>query len=201
MAGLQRKQNPLLDPANVKRMINNVEFNIKKCATLLSNEGIDSNVRVDTERRMKSLKSELVERRQQLLEANLYVKYKYIKFVEKRKLMRMLRQQEKLAEKGEGGDKLMDDLERTRLYLGYIKYYPRDMKYIALFPSKKESSPNSVQSAILDYLGSKMSSLLPNSVIRKKDVFHSSALEETSRDEISTSSNDSQHDDDGDFFL
>ena len=72
-------------------------------------------------------------------------KYKYVKFVEKKKLLRRLNTLEKEC-------KDSSDLDLIRLHLAYIDHYPSDLKYISIISSENSDEAQEKKNAILGHL-------------------------------------------------
>lgn len=71
-------------------------------------------------------------------------KYKYVKFVEKKKLLRRLKSLEKASDSSE-------DLAKVRLHLAYIDHYPTDLKYISILMDTSDEAQEK-KNSILSYL-------------------------------------------------
>ncbi|KAI9204081.1 uncharacterized protein BJ171DRAFT_507591 [Polychytrium aggregatum] len=115
-----------------------VRKRIRDTERLLKRPNLAADVRVELERRLQSLKFEVSENTQEQKEKTLYEKYKYLRFVEQKKVSRKLRQAEKLvADSTEPDEALLRQLHYYKVLMNYIQHYPRDMKYIALFPKNE----------------------------------------------------------------
>jgi hypothetical protein len=75
-------------------------------------------------------------------EGNLADKYKYVRFVEKKKVLRRMRQlQQKLSvDAGPNRDSIESELSELRKDLMYVEKFPNNQKYISLFPSTELST-------------------------------------------------------------
>ncbi|KAJ3414340.1 18S rRNA maturation protein [Chytridiales sp. JEL 0842] len=102
---------------------------------LLKRPNLDATTRKDVERRLKALQLELLEKGRVVEEKKIAAKYKYVRHVEKTKIQRKLKQLEK-QEGGASADKVLEQKVR----LAYVEHYPRDMKYISLFPSSSSTT-------------------------------------------------------------
>lgn len=72
-------------------------------------------------------------------------KYKYVKFVEKKKVLRRLKSFEKVSESS-------DQVDLARLHLAYIDHYPTDLKYISILAVNNSDEAQEKKNAILLYL-------------------------------------------------
>ena len=112
--------------AHKKKSSNKSEIKKKlRDAQRLLKKDLNATVRLDTSRKIQALQDTLEQLDQQAKEEKLAQKYKYVKFVELTKVNRKLKQ---------GIE------EPYKLYQLYIEYYPKDAKYIALFPKTDEPS-------------------------------------------------------------
>jgi hypothetical protein len=68
-------------------------------------------------------------------------KYKYVKFVEKKKLLRKLKSLEK--------DSDASDVSQVRLHIAYIDHYPTDLKYISILMNTSDEAQEKKNSILL----------------------------------------------------
>jgi hypothetical protein len=70
-------------------------------------------------------------------------KYKYVRFVEKKKVLRKMRQlqQSIMQDSVEGKEEMRTRLDELRSDLLYIDKFPSNQKYISLFPCEGQLSP------------------------------------------------------------
>jgi len=89
-------------------------------------------------KKLEELKKALNSREQVDKEKKRAKQYHGIKFFEKKKVMRKLKQLRKRREKGDAADNsvLLEELEAAEDNLAYIIYFPKGKKYVSLFPSK-----------------------------------------------------------------
>lgn len=71
-------------------------------------------------------------------------KYKYVKFVEKKKLVRRLKTAEKSNDQ--------DQCSILSKQIAYIDHYPTDLKYISILASDQSDEASSKKESILNYL-------------------------------------------------
>ncbi|KAJ3332463.1 18S rRNA maturation protein [Blyttiomyces sp. JEL0837] len=154
--GVEKAENPYKvvpkGPATGDQGLSGIKMKIRDALRLLKRPNLPATVKQDLERRHKALVLELNSKSQSALEGKLIQKYKYVKHVEKVKVLRRINQLEK---KRDADDNDLDDeekeeiesqLKEQRLNLAYIEFFPKDMKYISLFPKtddeQKESKDN-----------------------------------------------------------
>ncbi|KAI0828066.1 hypothetical protein BC628DRAFT_1488178 [Trametes gibbosa] len=128
--------------------VQKIKAALRQTRRLLAKDKLAADVRVATERRLRSLEGDLAAAERARLERTMSARYHKIKFFERQKVVRKLLQaKRKLAagvedgadakEKGMG-KKERKELERRvadlRVDLCYILHYPKTKKYISLFP-------------------------------------------------------------------
>lgn len=116
-----------------KRSKQSLKTSMRAIQRLLNNKGSDLNetVRKRKEAELEELKRLKEEHDRREVEKRMAQKYKMVKFFERRGLQRRL---DKIVRKG---DKVADAEEKKQIMcdLRYICEYPKDKKYISLFPS------------------------------------------------------------------
>ncbi|KAI9325733.1 hypothetical protein DFJ73DRAFT_868741 [Zopfochytrium polystomum] len=109
---------------------------------------LPESVRTDFEQKVKALSAQIEEAKLLSAEEQLQQKYRFIKHVELTKILRKIGQLEKKRVrllKSEGDRKTGDgattdvtqvdaQLDHFRLLLAYVEFFPRDLKYVSLFP-------------------------------------------------------------------
>ncbi|KAI0061865.1 hypothetical protein BV25DRAFT_710203 [Artomyces pyxidatus] len=109
---------------------------LRQTRRLLAKDTLAANVRVETERRLKALEADLAKAETSKKERSLAVKYHKIKFFDRQKIVRKIRQTQKLLEDPDLSSKprksLNSALFELRVDLNYN--YPKTEKYISLFP-------------------------------------------------------------------
>ncbi|RKP09733.1 hypothetical protein THASP1DRAFT_28473 [Thamnocephalis sphaerospora] len=132
---------------------------IRDTERLLRRPKLTADVKVNLERRLKTLHGQLEGRTQNRKEKRLADKYKMVKFVEEQKVVRKLNKVRRLLGIEASGQKvskraktkktdepklskderkkLAASLAELELDLKYIKHFPKDEKYIALFVDQK----------------------------------------------------------------
>ncbi|GAA5866725.1 hypothetical protein JCM3774_001971 [Rhodotorula dairenensis] len=114
--------------------VSKLKAQIRQTKRLLAREDLTPDVRTTTERRMVALESELEKTSQSKVEKKMVQRYRGVKFFERQKLLRKIKQaKKKLAEVPESADAQRALLE-ARVDLYYVLRYPKSEKYISLFP-------------------------------------------------------------------
>ncbi|KAI0629524.1 hypothetical protein C8Q77DRAFT_1140736 [Trametes polyzona] len=136
----QHKKHPAPPPASSNALpgVQKIKAALRQTRRLLAKDTLAADVRVATERRLKSLEADLAKAERARLERTMATRYHKIKFFERQKVVRKLHQtKRKLAsEEGPGDDReeLEARLAELRVDLNYILHYPKTKKYISLFP-------------------------------------------------------------------
>ncbi|KAI5117981.1 hypothetical protein M0805_009198 [Coniferiporia weirii] len=117
---------------------------LRQTRRLLAKDNLDADVRVETERRLRSLEADLQTAERKRKERAIATRYHKIKFFERKKVLRKInqvkRELEACPEDGSASSKkastqLENALFELRVDLNYITHYPKLEKYISLFPS------------------------------------------------------------------
>ncbi|CDO76748.1 hypothetical protein BN946_scf184813.g18 [Trametes cinnabarina] len=153
----QHKKHPSVSSAsalNALPGVQKIKAAIRQTRRLLAKDSLAADVRVTTERRLKSLEADLAKAEQARLERAMATRYHKVKFFERQKVVRKLNQtKRKLASSAdeEGGDEGRADFEarlaELRVDLNYILHYPKTKKYISLFPPEVRQAKKGEQSA------------------------------------------------------
>jgi|JI6StandDraft_1071083.scaffolds.fasta_scaffold04682_18 hypothetical protein len=110
---------------------------------LVNYQGLDENVKKEKEKELVGVQEELTQRkksyeRQKRKEFFIEKKYGPIKQVELTKLYRMIKKNQALQNKNEGKPKeLKQEMEELKKKVRYVKNFPKDMKYLSLFPNNE----------------------------------------------------------------
>ncbi|KAG7091296.1 hypothetical protein E1B28_010342 [Marasmius oreades] len=123
------------DP-NVLPGVQKIKAAMRQARRLLAKDKLDADVRVHTERKLKSLELDLAKAEESRRERTFATKYHKIKFFERQKVSRKIKQaKRKLAEDEDSSkQRLQSELFDLRVDLNYILHYPKTKKYISLFP-------------------------------------------------------------------
>ncbi|RDD41836.1 rRNA-processing protein EFG1 [Trichoplax sp. H2] len=130
-ASIKQKINPKETKKPLKRQMRDAE-------RLLRNPKLQDNIRQEKELLIEKLSSQLKQNKSKLKAAKYAKKYKKVKFFEKKKLTRRylsLRKKLKNCETEDSGE-LHEEMKQVEAQLNYVIYFPPDIKYISLFPSK-----------------------------------------------------------------
>ncbi|KAI8971029.1 hypothetical protein BD414DRAFT_229574 [Trametes punicea] len=121
--------------------VQKIKAALRQTRRLLAKDKLAADVRVATERRLKSLEADLANAERARLERTMAMRYHKVKFFERQKVTRKLNQaKRKLAamapcEEDEATTaELEARLSELRVDLNYIMHYPKTKKYISLFP-------------------------------------------------------------------
>ncbi|GAA6011563.1 hypothetical protein JCM8202_004071 [Rhodotorula sphaerocarpa] len=114
--------------------VSKLKAQIRQTKRLLARDDVTPDLRATTERRMVALESELAKTSQSKVEKKMVQRYRGVKFFERQKLLRKIKQAKKqLADVPESAD-AQRALFDARADLYYVLRYPKTEKYIALFP-------------------------------------------------------------------
>lgn len=145
-----------------------LKSSIRQTKRLLAKDNLAPGTRIEAERRLKSLESDLELSSRKNVEKSRASRYHRVKFVERQKLVRRIaRCKRNLArldkpdaeEAADDSDsdsegesegtqlskgELLDQLKWLRQLLQYVVQYPADLRYVALFPNAEEGpvAPN-----------------------------------------------------------
>ncbi|KIM40370.1 hypothetical protein M413DRAFT_446558 [Hebeloma cylindrosporum] len=117
--------------------VQKVKAALRQTRRLLAKDTLAADVRVETERRLKALELELQQAELAKKERGFAQRYHKIKFFERQKVTRKLKQVKKGLESEDNPasqKKLSSELDDLRVDLNYILHYPKTKKYISLFP-------------------------------------------------------------------
>lgn len=117
--------------------VQKIKAALRQTRRLLAKEKLAADVRVATERRQRALETDLANTERARKERAMAQRYHKVKFFERRKVSRKLkqvqRQLESCTDKKEK-KKLEKALLELRVDLNYITHFPKLKKYISLFP-------------------------------------------------------------------
>lgn len=187
----------------------------------LNRPSLPANVRTDLERRVKAIEHDMAQQSADYSANALAQKYKYVKFVERKKILRRIAQLESSAPsatdksliKEDQGSEAEDEdpiddtktkesrLEELRLHLAYIDHFPADVKYVSILSTELSPSGLETRQSILRHLSSLSESgqLTPTKTIRAADIFTKKQTDQSSTASLSDTSKPPQREDD--FFM
>ncbi|KIL68709.1 hypothetical protein M378DRAFT_119723 [Amanita muscaria Koide BX008] len=151
---LKHRQQRKGQGSNALPGVQKIKASIRQTKRLLSkaspfnskHDNLAADVRVETERRLKSLESDLQRVELAKKERQFAVRYHKVKFFERQKVVRKINQTKKRM----GSSEIKSALSELRVDLNYILHYPKTKKYISLFPPearKGETRPTAEESA------------------------------------------------------
>ncbi|KAF8963617.1 hypothetical protein BDZ97DRAFT_1819568 [Flammula alnicola] len=117
--------------------VQKIKAALRQTRRLLAKDTLAADVRVETERRQRALEAELQQAEVVKKERAFAVRYHKIKFFERQKVTRKLKQVKKSLDSEESESKkkkFSSELYDLRVDLNYILHYPKAKKYIAIFP-------------------------------------------------------------------
>ena len=129
---------------NPKSETKNLKKQIRDANRIKKNKGNNAQLTKHFDMKLSKLHFDLKMKKQLQKEELLKEKYKFVKFVELKKTLKKLK---KITQKD-------SEYEHWNLNSFYIKYYPIDVKYIALYT--ESSQPNPIQEEIKEKIKEKM---------------------------------------------
>ncbi|PVF96581.1 hypothetical protein CPB86DRAFT_786800 [Serendipita vermifera] len=130
--------------------VQKIKASIRQTKRLLTKDNLNADVRVATERRLKSLENDLAKAELARTERTMSARYHKVKFFERKKAIRRITQIKRLLETGldADGEKLgkkqkkafEKELLEKRIDLNYIMHYPKTKKYVSLYPHSTEEA-------------------------------------------------------------
>lgn len=119
-----------------------VKKKIKSIENLLSKETLPADIRIEKERALKALKLDLKNTRFNMKTRERAKKYHMLRFFERKKALRKLKQATK-AHKEDEDTEVRKDIKKARKVLkhaqidvAYVYLFPKSEKYIALYPNE-----------------------------------------------------------------
>lgn len=131
---------------SLKNQIRNVRRFLQK-----RGDSMAPDVKREQERKLQALERKQVASVQNEKERKLAKRYHHVKFFEKKKVLKKIKQLEKRAKAAaaaaaassdgaartdQGADAIQRDLRRQRDNLVYVEFFPKDAKYVSLFAKK-----------------------------------------------------------------
>ncbi|BGP67461.1 18S rRNA maturation protein [Rhodotorula toruloides] len=114
--------------------VSKLKAQLRQTKRLLARDDLNPDVRVTSERRLLVLEEELAKAEQSNKEKKMVQRYRGVKFFERQKLLRKIKQAKKQLESLPGNADVEKTLLEARIDLYYVLRYPKTEKYIALFP-------------------------------------------------------------------
>lgn len=116
--------------------VQKLKASLRQTRRLLAKDNLAADVRVETERRLKALEAELHQAEIANKERAMAVRYHKVKFFERQKVTRKLKQAKARLKSASGSEKelIASEVSALRVDLNYTLHYPKSQKYISLFP-------------------------------------------------------------------
>ena len=172
-------------PGSVKKMI-------RDTTRLLNRPNLPADLRREQERKLAALQVTLVDREQAECEREMAVKYRMVKFFERKKALRRLASAQATQDSAA--------VACAQLDLAYILHFPKDRKYISLYPTTVTSSEVLAErEAIRKEISEKLALLGAETMLSKVNTKKTKmALKgsEESEDDEEDESDDSEDDED-----
>lgn len=157
--GKPPRRAPASTPAPASTGVNKVKNAIRQTKRLLARDTITPGTRIEAERRLLALQRELEEKEKAGKERNLASRYHKVKFFERQKIHRRVRQLRREAEKDPKKKAVRAALYEARVLLHYVMTFPHDQRYVALFAQgnhdpvlPKADAPDRAQRKAAEYL-------------------------------------------------
>ncbi|GLB37915.1 putative rRNA-processing protein Efg1 [Lyophyllum shimeji] len=130
-----KRHHPQKEPTGLPG-VQKIKSALRQTRRLLAKDNLAADVRVETERRLKTLEADLAKAQASRKERDIAVRYHKVKFFERQKVVRKLNQTKKRLASADASSKpeLEAALFELRVDLNYILHYPKTKKYISLFP-------------------------------------------------------------------
>ncbi len=154
------KEKKPVSASGLKKTLRDTKRQLQKCTNEV--------VKVELARKIAAAEHSLADLARVVHEESLAERYKYVKFVEVRSLLLAFiynLQRKKVAKRIARGEAL-------QLMLDYIDYYPVDLKYVALFPSKDDAASAEERARIMALVreASEAGLCKPGFVLRSKPL-------------------------------
>ncbi|KAF9478109.1 hypothetical protein BDN70DRAFT_880368 [Pholiota conissans] len=131
--------------------VQKIKAALRQTRRLLAKDKLGADVRVETERRQRALEAELQQAEVAKKERAFAIRYHKIKFFERQKVTRKLKQAKKSLEATTSSSdkkKHSSELYNLRVDLNYILHYPKTKKYVSLFPPEVRAGEEQSQASI-----------------------------------------------------
>ncbi|KAF9450113.1 hypothetical protein P691DRAFT_726683 [Macrolepiota fuliginosa MF-IS2] len=135
--GRSKRHHPQSGKESVTPGISKIKSSLRQTRRLLAKDNLAANMRVETERRLRALETELAQAELANKERAMATRYHKVKFFERQKVTRKINQTKKQLSSTTDDStekKLVNALNDLRVDLNYILHYPKLKKYISLFP-------------------------------------------------------------------
>nr|CAB3497855.1 unnamed protein product [Digitaria exilis] len=123
VADRKRKRTAVVKTASLKNQIRSTERFLRK--------DLPDDIRIAQEKKLEELKRQQELQNQLAVQRTVQLRDRKIKFFERRKIERMIRRLEK--QQRSNGDDVSNKLSRLREDLEYVRFFPKNEKYVSLF--------------------------------------------------------------------
>lgn len=129
-----------------------IKKKIRDIQRLLKRTNLPATVRVNNERTLKALEHQLNNVVNKSKEKKVAKKYHMVRFFEKKKATRLLKQAKKAFDEAEATNerktikKARTYLKHKQIDLAYTMLFPKDQKYISLYPNPKDEDNSTLTS-------------------------------------------------------
>ncbi|TNY16939.1 rRNA-processing protein EFG1 [Rhodotorula diobovata] len=114
--------------------VSKLKAQLRQTKRLLARDDLNPDVRTTSERRLALLEDELAKAEQSNVEKKMVQRYRGVKFFERQKLLRKIKQAKKALSEVPDSAEAQATLLDARVDLYYVLRYPKTDKYVALFP-------------------------------------------------------------------
>ncbi|KAI5481478.1 hypothetical protein MNV49_004235 [Pseudohyphozyma bogoriensis] len=114
--------------------ISKLKAQLRQTKRLLAKDDLTADLRLTTERRLEVLEEELEKAEKGSVEKKMVTRYRGIRFFERQKVLRKIKAAKKALAADPEAEEHQVALLEARVDLYYVVQYPKDKKYIALFP-------------------------------------------------------------------
>ncbi|KAF5365926.1 hypothetical protein D9758_006685 [Tetrapyrgos nigripes] len=149
-AGPSKKRSKRTKETDVNAVpgVQKIKSTLRQTRRLLAKDNLAPDARITAERKLKSLEEDLAKAELSRKEKKIATRYHKIKFFERQKVVRKIKQLKKNISEADKSDrkKLESELFEQRVNLNFILHYPKTKKYISLFPPDvrhKDDTPHS----------------------------------------------------------
>ncbi|KOS14268.1 rrna-processing protein efg1 [Malassezia pachydermatis] len=170
--------------------VNKLKSIMRQTKRLLSKDSITPGARIEAERRLLAIERELEERAQSNKERTLAARYHKVKFFERQKLVRRIKQLLRSIDASENTKSLRAELYESRVFLNYV------LRYVALFGDRGAKKPIAPGANASDRAQKQAAEFLHHNDDDDDNVDDVDDEDDVDDDDSSTSADDDDDDDD-----
>ena len=123
-----------------KKAEGSISKRIRDTERILKRENLSADMKSEQERKLKALKVLRQEERKSQIERKYSEKYRMLKFFERQKCIKRIKSLSKQLLTC-SDRKIQDELEEYKRKLNYVYHFPRNKKYVSLFPTTPYTDP------------------------------------------------------------